>query len=1110
MASAYFYRGSIIESLTSTPSSGGNLALSNASDHYQIITGTQAHTVTLPDATTLVVGIRYEITNASTQEITVNAFGGALLGTIASGSTRIFRATDISTSAGTYDVSTASAGGGGLSSAESFQFAALAAKGFSVQSRNIKFNPDEVGGNFWTTKTTGTASGDVCAQMSFNGYLYTVGSMGSPNSGVNSTNAVVRFNNDNNYWLAKSNYPVTVFLNCASSDGSSGFSFGGLNNTQTLNREGYKYVDSTDIWSAIATAPQTLAYQACGFDGFRIYLVGGQNAAGSPITSNAYVFGYDTVANVYTTMPMTTAGSGRYAPAGFMLNGLFHFVGGRDASNTYQANMDIMNFVTKAVVAGPAISTAKLGMGSAEALGQGYIVGGTNSSAASVVTVEKLNPDTSQWTIVAPITVARRMINGGGSLQGNVYGVAGITESANTIQSIVESYTPYAIFGLGSLKKSIAIPSTIVVAAILNSLTPNTQVQLRTDGDNWKTFMSGQSPLKTGEALATKFNPAGYGTMAGGTGNSGQVSTSETYNVGHNAWRFRTSLSQARWAGAGFQVAGKSYAVAGYNSSGATAVALNQEFDDVLNTQTSKTALPAARTVCPGFSLNGFGHVAGGEIAAPGAGGTAQNTNYKFDPVANSWTTAAVLLSARGYMGAFVLNDLAYIIGGNYFTTALSTVDRYDYTLNAWANRAGLGTVRHEPAALSINSYGYAVGGYDTGGSIASTEKYNPVTNAWSASATLNTQRGRARSWIDGGYGHVAGGEIGAYTDTVEQFNDLQSVWTNKAVMSEAKSFMLAATPGPWRNYEVRVCIPAYYVGTSGIMHVTKANMLFARSGHATALLQGKTYVAGGNGNLTTENPETEQYDPETNSWARSTDFPVSTMYSGSYFTLGGKFYRATGGNGLTTAAYSFEPITKAWSAIGSVNTGRNRIYTGNGKVNGYGYIIGGYNGADVTTIEQYNPSTNVWTLRASITGVQTGGVGTGGAGGYLWRLCGFQNGGGGGASNITEAYNDTANTWLSRTNFPMTSETPATKEISQDALLAMGGYNGSYFNTSYEYSLPMNLYLTRATIPTAKQAGQFNGVSVTGGSNGSVLTEHTILVNSIKQALLSAGLTVT
>ena len=93
-----------VVSTQSIATSGGTTTLTVASPVFTVFTGTLTQTVVFPDATTLAAGQTYEIDNNSTQAVTVNANGGSTLIILAPLADGYFTCTDISTSAGSWEV----------------------------------------------------------------------------------------------------------------------------------------------------------------------------------------------------------------------------------------------------------------------------------------------------------------------------------------------------------------------------------------------------------------------------------------------------------------------------------------------------------------------------------------------------------------------------------------------------------------------------------------------------------------------------------------------------------------------------------------------------------------------------------------------------------------------------------------------------------------------------------------------------------------------------------------------------------------------------------------------------------------------------------------------
>jgi hypothetical protein len=87
----------------STATSASTLTLTAASEFHQFFTGTTAGQVLkLPDATTLVVGYRYQINNDSTQSVAVQDGGAGALFTLPANFRATIVCTGIGTAAGTW------------------------------------------------------------------------------------------------------------------------------------------------------------------------------------------------------------------------------------------------------------------------------------------------------------------------------------------------------------------------------------------------------------------------------------------------------------------------------------------------------------------------------------------------------------------------------------------------------------------------------------------------------------------------------------------------------------------------------------------------------------------------------------------------------------------------------------------------------------------------------------------------------------------------------------------------------------------------------------------------------------------------------------------------
>ena len=99
-----FKLGNIEHGYTSTATAAGTTTLVNNSTEYQVFTGTTTQTIKLPDATTFAKGIRFFIINLSSGILTIKNNSSTVLTTIPGGNNAEIFASDITTSAGVWQI----------------------------------------------------------------------------------------------------------------------------------------------------------------------------------------------------------------------------------------------------------------------------------------------------------------------------------------------------------------------------------------------------------------------------------------------------------------------------------------------------------------------------------------------------------------------------------------------------------------------------------------------------------------------------------------------------------------------------------------------------------------------------------------------------------------------------------------------------------------------------------------------------------------------------------------------------------------------------------------------------------------------------------------------
>lgn len=105
----YLKGSQLIQSNQIVASSGGLIQLTSLSPMKTVITGAMTHEVKLPDTTTLLTGMTYQIINKSTQSVIVKDFSDVVLDTITTGTDKTY----ILFTGGIWQSSSGGSGGGG-------------------------------------------------------------------------------------------------------------------------------------------------------------------------------------------------------------------------------------------------------------------------------------------------------------------------------------------------------------------------------------------------------------------------------------------------------------------------------------------------------------------------------------------------------------------------------------------------------------------------------------------------------------------------------------------------------------------------------------------------------------------------------------------------------------------------------------------------------------------------------------------------------------------------------------------------------------------------------------------------------------------------------------
>ena len=223
--------------------------------------------------------------------------------------------------------------------------------------------------------------------------------------------------------------------------------------------------------------------------------------------------------------------------------------------------------------------------------------------------------------------------------------------------------------------------------------------------DTWQTL----APLPRGLNHVCAVGVASTLYVIGGfdpsTGNR-PVDSTYRYDPAIDAWETRASMPTPRGA-LGCGLAGSTiYAIGGQSPAGDTVV--NEAYDPLFDTwSTDPAPMLTPREHLATAVLNGLIHVIGGR--SPALGRTA-TTHEVYDPASNTWTSATPLPTGRSGIGAAVLEDRIFVLGGEADRT-FGENEAYDPVTDSWSSYAPLPTPRHGLGVVSTGDAIYVLGG---------------------------------------------------------------------------------------------------------------------------------------------------------------------------------------------------------------------------------------------------------------------------------------------------------------------------------------------------------------------------------------------------------------
>jgi N-acetylneuraminic acid mutarotase len=615
---------------------------------------------------------------------------------------------------------------------------------------------------------------------------------------------------------------------------------------------------------------------------------------------------------------------------------------------------------------------------------------------------------------------------------------------------------------------------------------------------------------------ATKLHNAKV-LVVGGYNGSASVSSAELYNPANNTWSSAGTLITARMNHTATILNSGKVLVAGGFSAINTPVAAAEIYDPATNSWSSTSPMATARGVHTATHLadaNGRVFVAGGM----GSGGTYLSSAEIFDPVSSTWTTVASLATSRSGHVAERLSSGKVLVAGGRNGTYLTSSALYDPSTNAWTTVGSMATGRYRAASawLNIGSGKVLVsGGYNsTSGELSSAEVFDPSTLAWTSAGTMSVPRsGHNATPVSGGKVLVTGGDTGLSTGTAsaQLYDPATNSWSSIASMATERTSHTATLLNSGRvlitgGHEYGPFSTNYLASSELYDPWTTtwrpaAGMTSGRAWNGLAVLNdGRVLAAGLDSSGSTS---AQLYDPSLNGWASAASTTAGHAWSTTTRLGNGKVLVA--GTTLTTpltSAELYDPAGNSWSSVGAASSVRSD-HTATVLADGRVLIVGGRSTgaipAPVNTVTIFDPATNLWTVKASMSVARVNHAAALLGNGKVLVTGGFNVGG---YLSSSEIYDPGTNTWTSAA--PMNSaraEHTLTLMVNGKVLVAGGHDSSTYSTVPQVYDPGLNTWNNTPSI--AARAGHVaielndSSILVAGGFNGT-LGSPTVLATAL------------
>ncbi len=257
---------------------------------------------------------------------------------------------------------------------------------------------------------------------------------------------------------------------------------------------------------------------------------------------------------------------------------------------------------------------------------------------------------------------------------------------------------------------------------------------------------------------------------------SGVYSALINFNGTFGAWKTLPAMPQGLFNHAGVLQSGQIFIMGGQNSGGAAqsiVYTATQQSGGGLSAWRTLTPLPQALYDHAAVAAGGYVFVIGGF----GSNNTTRSTVYSAKQngaTLGAWTAQTALPVAEGEIGAAVVNNHIYVVGGHTVpgsgggqNTVYSAAIGANGTVGAWSALTALPQARWDPGVVTGAGFLWTTGGYSANGQATNTIYRAPINadgtiGAWLSLTPAPAVLGEHTATVATGDLFLAGGKVGS------------------------------------------------------------------------------------------------------------------------------------------------------------------------------------------------------------------------------------------------------------------------------------------------------------------------------------------------------------